>query len=90
MSNTDRELVAELRVILTRQRYSPVAAGNTAPMRESSLTTLRGGASRSEDSMIRSGVLAQVRFCFPTEAKLFCQFAFALISPKCRPSRAFD
>jgi integrase/recombinase XerD len=28
MSNTDRELIAELRVVLTRQRYSPVAAGN--------------------------------------------------------------
>jgi integrase/recombinase XerD len=28
MSNTDRELIAELRVVLTRQRYSPVVAGN--------------------------------------------------------------
>jgi integrase/recombinase XerD len=28
MSNTDRELIAELRVTLTRQRYSPVVAGN--------------------------------------------------------------
>jgi hypothetical protein len=47
MSNTDYELIAELRVVLTRQRYSPVVAGNYCPMRESSLTTLRGGASRS-------------------------------------------
>jgi integrase/recombinase XerD len=28
MSNTDRELIAELRIVLTRQRYSPVVAGN--------------------------------------------------------------
>ena len=28
MSNTDRELIAELRVILTRQQYSPVVVGN--------------------------------------------------------------
>jgi integrase/recombinase XerD len=28
MSNTDRELIAELRVVLARQRYSPVVAGN--------------------------------------------------------------
>lgn len=28
MSKTDRELIAELRVVLTRQRYSPVVAGN--------------------------------------------------------------
>ncbi|MBT1159834.1 tyrosine-type recombinase/integrase [Aminobacter anthyllidis] len=28
MSNTDRELIAELRVVLTRQRYSPVVVGN--------------------------------------------------------------
>lgn len=28
MSNTDREVIAELRVVLTRQRYSPVVAGN--------------------------------------------------------------
>ena len=28
MSNTDREIIAELRVTLTRQRYSPVVVGN--------------------------------------------------------------
>ena len=28
MSNTDRELIAELRVVLTRQQYSPVVVGN--------------------------------------------------------------
>jgi integrase/recombinase XerD len=28
MSNIDYELIAELRVVLTRQRYSPVVAGN--------------------------------------------------------------
>jgi integrase/recombinase XerD len=28
MSNTDRELIAELRVLLTRQQYSPVVVGN--------------------------------------------------------------
>jgi hypothetical protein len=28
MSNTDRELIAEVRVVLCRQRYSPVVAGN--------------------------------------------------------------
>ena len=28
MSNTDRELITELKVILTNQRYSPVVVGN--------------------------------------------------------------
>ncbi len=28
MSNTDHELIAELRVVLTRQQYSPVVVGN--------------------------------------------------------------
>ena len=28
MSNTDRELIAELKIVLTSQRYSPVVVGN--------------------------------------------------------------
>lgn len=46
MSNIDRELIAELKVILTNQRYRPVVVGNYCAYAHSSIT-LRGGILRS-------------------------------------------
>jgi integrase/recombinase XerD len=47
MSNTNDQLITELRTVLSSQQYSPMVVGNYCAYAAGSLTTFYGGISRS-------------------------------------------